>query len=53
MALIPYFSQQANGQLPWAGTPFTRPGRFQFSFTHHLYTLLDLYYTTMSRILEI
>ncbi|KAH7333046.1 alpha-L-rhamnosidase [Rhexocercosporidium sp. MPI-PUGE-AT-0058] len=36
--------QQADGRLPWAGTPFTGPGRFPFSFTYHLYTLLDLYY---------
>ncbi len=36
--------QQADGRLPWAGVPFTRPGRFQFSFTYHLYTLLDLCY---------
>ncbi|KAH8897926.1 bacterial alpha-L-rhamnosidase domain protein [Thozetella sp. PMI_491] len=44
-SLIPL--QQADGRLPWAGVPFTRPGRFQFSFTYHLYTLLDiwLYYT--------
>jgi hypothetical protein len=39
--------QQADGRLPWAGTPFTRPGRFSFSFTYHLYTLLDLYYYFM------
>ncbi|KAB5546906.1 alpha-L-rhamnosidase [Coniochaeta sp. 2T2.1] len=36
--------QQPDGRLPWAGVPFTRPGRFQFSFTYHLYTLLDLYF---------
>jgi hypothetical protein len=36
--------QQADGRLPWAGTPFTGPGRFIFSYTYHLYTLLDLYY---------
>ncbi|KFZ03422.1 hypothetical protein V502_10960 [Pseudogymnoascus sp. VKM F-4520 (FW-2644)] len=36
--------QDADGRLPWAGSPFTRPGRFSFSFTYHLYTLLDLYY---------
>ncbi|KAL7947146.1 putative alpha-L-rhamnosidase A [Trichoderma barbatum] len=36
--------QQPDGRLPWAGVPFTRPGRFNFSFTYHLYTLLDLYY---------
>ena len=35
--------QQVNGQLAWAGVPFTRPGRFPFSFTYHLYTLIDLY----------
>ncbi|KAH8585909.1 Six-hairpin glycosidase-like protein [Bisporella sp. PMI_857] len=36
--------QQNDGRLPWAGTPFTGPGRFPFSFTYHLYTLLDVYY---------
>ena len=35
--------QQPDGRLPWAGVPFTNPGRFPFSFTYHLYTLLDLY----------
>lgn len=39
--------QNAEGQLPWAGTPFVTPGRFRFSFTYHHYTLIDLfdYYT--------
>jgi hypothetical protein len=32
--------QLPNGQLPWAGPP----SDFPFSFTYHLYTLLDLYY---------
>ncbi|GME48578.1 hypothetical protein V502_10960 [Neofusicoccum parvum] len=35
--------QQPDGRLPWAGTPFTRPDQFSFSFTYHLYTLLDLF----------
>lgn len=35
--------QQPDGRLPWAGVPFTSPEKFQFSFTYHLYTLLDLY----------
>jgi hypothetical protein len=35
--------QQPDGRLPWAGVPFTAPGRFQFSFTYHLYTLLDVH----------
>ncbi|KAH9205284.1 Six-hairpin glycosidase-like protein, partial [Leptodontidium sp. 2 PMI_412] len=36
--------QAPDGRLPWAGSPFTSPDRFVFSFTYHLYTLLDLYY---------
>ena len=37
--------QQPDGRLPWAGTPFvTGAANFRFSFTYHLYTLLDLYY---------
>lgn len=39
-----FILQQSDGRLPWAGVPFTRPDRFPFSFTYHLYTLLDLYY---------
>ncbi|PVH70331.1 glycoside hydrolase family 78 protein [Cadophora sp. DSE1049] len=39
--------QAPDGRLPWAGTPFTSPVRFLFSFTYHLYTLLDLYYYYM------
>lgn len=35
--------QHIDGRLPWAGVPFTRPGRFPFSFTYHLYTLLDMH----------
>lgn len=38
-----FILQASDGRLPWAGTPFTGPGRFPFSFTYHLYTLLDLY----------
>jgi hypothetical protein len=38
-----FLLQQPNGQLPWAGVPFTGSGRFPFSFTYHLYTLLDVY----------
>ncbi|KAK3658007.1 hypothetical protein LTR56_000785 [Elasticomyces elasticus] len=36
---------RTDGRLPWAGVPFTdlATGRFQFSFTYHLYTLIDLY----------
>lgn len=34
--------QNETGQLPWAGTPFSGPGHFQFSFTYHHYTLIDL-----------
>ena len=36
--------QAADGRLPWAGAGFTTATRFSFSFTYHLYTLLDLYY---------
>ena len=39
-----FLLQAPDGQLPWAGVPFTSPGRFPFSFTYHLYTLLDVYY---------
>ncbi|PSK60277.1 hypothetical protein B9Z65_1175 [Elsinoe australis] len=39
-----FILQQIDGRLPWAGVPFTRPDRFPFSFTYHLYTFLDLYY---------
>lgn len=39
-----FLLQQPDGRLPWAGVPFTRPGMFPFSFTYHLYSLLDLYY---------
>ncbi|KAG8625479.1 hypothetical protein KVT40_007230 [Elsinoe batatas] len=39
-----FILQQSDGRLPWAGVPFTSPRRFPFSFTYHLYTLLDLYY---------
>ncbi|KAH8810797.1 alpha-L-rhamnosidase [Xylogone sp. PMI_703] len=39
-----FLLQQPDGRLPWAGTPFVSPGHFSFSFTYHLYTLLDLYY---------
>lgn len=35
--------QNETGQLPWAGTPFSTPEHFQFSFTYHHYTLIDLY----------
>lgn len=38
-----FILQQPDGRLPWAGTPFTSPGYFPFSFTYHLYTLLDLH----------
>ena len=38
-----FLLQQSDGRLPWAGVPFTRPNRFPFSFTYHLYTLLDLH----------
>ncbi|KAK4917031.1 hypothetical protein LTR49_015068 [Elasticomyces elasticus] len=36
---------RTDGRLPWAGVPFTdlATGKFQFSFTYHLYTLIDLY----------
>ena len=36
--------QAPDGRLPWAGTPFTSQDNFPFSFTYHLYSLLDLYY---------
>ncbi|KAF1961374.1 Six-hairpin glycosidase [Byssothecium circinans] len=40
-----FILQQPDGRLPWAGVPFTdiEAGVFRFSFTYHLYTLLDLY----------
>lgn len=42
-----FLLQQSDGRLPWAGVPFTSSGNFPFSFTYHLYTLLDLYYYFM------
>ncbi|KAH7360703.1 Six-hairpin glycosidase-like protein [Rhexocercosporidium sp. MPI-PUGE-AT-0058] len=36
--------QNADGRLPWAGSPFISVEFLLFSFTYHLYTLLDLYY---------
>lgn len=43
-----YQLQAPDGRLPWAGVPFTSPasvatGSFRFSFTYHLYTLLNTY----------
>ncbi|KAL1614894.1 hypothetical protein SLS56_011990 [Neofusicoccum ribis] len=38
-----FILQQADGRLQWAGAPFIRPDQFSFSFTYHLYTLLDLF----------
>jgi hypothetical protein len=38
-----YVLQNETGQLPWAGTPFSTPSRFLFSFTYHHYTLIDTY----------
>jgi hypothetical protein len=38
-----FLLQQPDGRLPWAGVPFTSPGNFPFSFTYHLYTLLDVH----------
>lgn len=39
-----FLLEQSKEQLLCAGVPFTSPKRFPFSFTYHLYTLLDLYY---------
>lgn len=39
-----FLLQQHDGRLPWVSVPYTRPDWFPFSFTYHLYLLLDLYY---------
>ena len=36
--------QQSNGRLSYNGIGYFISGHFDYSFTYHLYTLLDLYY---------
>lgn len=35
--------QEASGRLPYNGIGYFLKGHFDYSFTYHLYTLLDLY----------